>query len=156
GSRLRVPRPHLRRGDRREDRRRLPDLSGCRAPADRPHRRRHDRDGRHVAADRQHVPEAVRARDRRTMGTGGHGREARVMKLLGVIPFLLIVAAWAAASVFVQFPSYVLPTLNDVISNVAGSIADGSLVAQVAASLVRLAIGFLIGNLLAIPIGFAI
>ena len=77
-------------------------------------------------------------------------------KMLGVIPFLLVLAAWAAAPLFGQFPPYVLPTLNDLLGNLAASLADGSLAAQVGASLLRLAVGFVIGNLLAIPIGFAI
>jgi NitT/TauT family transport system permease protein/taurine transport system permease protein len=76
--------------------------------------------------------------------------------MLGVIPFLLIVAAWAAAPLFGDFPPYVLPTLHDLIGTVTDSVADGSLAAQIEVSLLRLATGFVIGNLLAIPIGFAI
>jgi len=76
--------------------------------------------------------------------------------LLGAVPFLLIIAAWTVASMFSHLPPYVLPTPNDLLGTLADSVADGSLFWQVAASLGRLATGFVIGNLLAIPIGFAI
>lgn len=77
-------------------------------------------------------------------------------RLLGAVPFLLLLAVWAVAPLVSDFPPYVLPTLGDLWRQVTESIADGSLAAQVAASLVRLAIGFAIGNLLAIPVGLAI
>jgi NitT/TauT family transport system permease protein/taurine transport system permease protein len=77
-------------------------------------------------------------------------------RALGIIPFAIILAAWAAAPLFADFPPYMLPSLADVGNTIAQSIADGSLLAQTLASLARLAVGFIIGNLLAIPLGLAI
>ena len=76
--------------------------------------------------------------------------------LLGTLPFALILVAWFLLPHLLQYPSYMLPSLGTVLDRAASSMADGSLLANTLASLQRLAIGFVIGNGVAIPLGIAI
>ena len=76
--------------------------------------------------------------------------------LLGAVPFLLALAAWAAFPLLLDYPAYMLPSLPRLAERVADAVADGSLVEHVAASLARLFLGFLVGNGVAIPLGIAI
>ena len=75
---------------------------------------------------------------------------------LGTLPFLLIVGAWALLPYVVDYPAYMLPAIGTVLDFARKSIVDGTLPRDVAASLGRLAIGFVIGMGLAIPLGLAI
>jgi NitT/TauT family transport system permease protein/taurine transport system permease protein len=76
--------------------------------------------------------------------------------LLGAIPFALGLAAWFALPRLIDYPPYMLPTLDVMASRLAEAVSDGSLLRETLASLARLAIGFVVGNLLAIPLGIAI
>jgi ABC-type nitrate/sulfonate/bicarbonate transport system permease component len=75
---------------------------------------------------------------------------------LGAAPFVLVLLAWAAAPHLWEYPAYMLPPLEQTGRRVWEGLADGSLAAHVLGSLYRLALGFLIGNGLAIPLGIAI
>lgn len=76
--------------------------------------------------------------------------------LYGTLPFVILLAGWFAAPLFVTIPPYALPTLPDVIGRIGIGIADGSLLHDMVASTLRLLAGFCIGNALAIPLGIAI
>ena len=80
-------------------------------------------------------------------------REAIV---LGALPFVAIVVAWAVLPHVINYPAYMLPPISAVLRFAWESIQDGSLVRNIAASLARLAAGFAIGMGLAIPLGLAI
>ncbi len=74
----------------------------------------------------------------------------------GTIPFMLVIAVWALLPHVAHYPPYMLPSIGAVAAFARDSIVDGSLVAAIGASLARLAIGFVIGIALAIPVGLAI
>lgn len=80
----------------------------------------------------------------------------RAPVLLGTVPFLAILVAWWLLPRVVQYPAYMLPSIGAVLDFARESIADGSLVRHVLASLARLAAGFVIGMALALPLGLAI
>jgi len=75
---------------------------------------------------------------------------------LGTLPFLLLLGAWALLPYVVDYPAYMLPPIATVLDYARESIRDGTLVRDVVASLGRLALGFVIGMGLAIPLGVAI
>ena len=75
---------------------------------------------------------------------------------LPALPFLAILAIWFAAPSLLPIPAYKLPSPQLVFEKGMETLADGSLWAHVWASLQRLFFGFMIGNLLAIPLGIAI
>ena len=93
-------------------------------------------------------------------GRRGTGQSRPVRRLdaatLGTLPFLLILAAWWLLPYVVDYPAYMLPSIGSVLDYAREAIADGSLLRDVLASLARLAIGFVIGMALAIPLGLAI
>jgi ABC-type nitrate/sulfonate/bicarbonate transport system permease component len=74
----------------------------------------------------------------------------------GAAPFVLALLAWAMAPHVWEYPAYMLPPLEQTGRRVWEALADGSLLGHVLGSLYRLALGFLIGNGLAIPLGIAI
>jgi ABC-type nitrate/sulfonate/bicarbonate transport system permease component len=76
--------------------------------------------------------------------------------ILGTVPFLLIIATWTLIPHLIAYPPYMLPSIGAVFDFARESVLDGSLLRNVAASLARLAIGFVVGMSLAIPIGLAI
>jgi len=75
---------------------------------------------------------------------------------LGTLPFLAIIAAWWLLPHVLRYPSYMLPSIGSVLAYARDSILDGSLPRNVLESLGRLAIGFVIGMALAVPLGVAI
>jgi NitT/TauT family transport system permease protein/taurine transport system permease protein len=75
---------------------------------------------------------------------------------LGALPFVLLVACWAVLPHLVQYPPYMLPPVPMVLEHAREALLDGSLPRAVAASLGRLAIGFVLGLALALPLGIAI
>jgi ABC-type nitrate/sulfonate/bicarbonate transport system permease component len=75
---------------------------------------------------------------------------------LGLAPFAAAIAAWAALPMLVDYPSYMLPPLPDVVSHFIEIARDGSLVKHVVNSLWRLALGLIVGVGLAVPLGVAI
>ena len=77
-------------------------------------------------------------------------------RALGIVPFALLIAAWLVAPVAIDYPTYILPPVANVWQRLLATLGDGSLLAHTGGSLVRLLAGFLIGNLLAIPLGIAI
>lgn len=76
--------------------------------------------------------------------------------LLGTLPFVAILAAWWLLPQVVQYPQYMLPSVDTVLHTAWDAIRDGSLLRDVAASLLRLLAGFVIGMALAVPLGLAI
>jgi NitT/TauT family transport system permease protein/taurine transport system permease protein len=71
-------------------------------------------------------------------------------------PFALLIGAWIAAPHVATYPPYVLPSLSAVWATFTHSVLDGSLLSAVRDSLVRLLIGFAVGNAVAVPLGLAI
>jgi len=80
----------------------------------------------------------------------------RIERWLGVAPLLAVLAAWYALPKLIDYPPYMLPPLPQTWDTAREAIADGTLLANIAGSLMRLAIGFVVGNALAIPLGIAI
>jgi len=80
----------------------------------------------------------------------------RLERWLGVGPLLVVLAAWYMLPRLIDYPPYMLPGLGQVWDTALAAVDDGSLLDNVAASLWRLALGFVIGNALAIPLGLAI
>jgi ABC-type nitrate/sulfonate/bicarbonate transport system permease component len=84
-------------------------------------------------------------------------RQRRTYDLaLGSLPFLVALLAWYVLPRLVDYPSYMLPPLDAMLVRARDAVADGSLLAHTRASLERLALGFIVGNALAIPLGIAI
>jgi ABC-type nitrate/sulfonate/bicarbonate transport system permease component len=75
--------------------------------------------------------------------------------LLGTLPFVAIIVAWALLPVLVNYPPYLLPSIGTVLDYAREAVVDGSLLKNVLASLARLFIGFVIGMALAVPLGIA-
>ena len=75
---------------------------------------------------------------------------------IGIIPFALLIIAWLLAPLAIDYPTYILPPVANVWERMIVTLDDGSLLAHTGGSLLRLLTGFLIGNLLAIPLGIAI
>lgn len=74
----------------------------------------------------------------------------------GFLPFGLLLAAWAAAPHFIDYPAYMLPTISRVWAAFWTGITEGQLLAYTGESLLRLLAGFVIGNAIALPLGVAI
>jgi ABC-type nitrate/sulfonate/bicarbonate transport system permease component len=75
---------------------------------------------------------------------------------LGLIPFGMALAVWAALPLLIDYPSYMLPPLPEVWAHLQEIIANGSLFRHVGSSLGRLALGFSVGAGIAVPLGIAI
>lgn len=75
---------------------------------------------------------------------------------IGALPFLVLLAFWAVAPMVADIPAYKLPSPGKVWATFITMLADGSLIGHIWASLQRLAVGYLLGNLIAIPLGLAI
>ena len=75
---------------------------------------------------------------------------------LGAIPLVIVLAAWFALPRLLEYPAYMLPPLSQVGQRFLEAAGDGTLQAHIAASLQRLALGFIIGNGLAVPLGIAV
>lgn len=88
----------------------------------------------------------------RAPGFGGLGSDP----LLGSLPFVAVLLAWWLVPLFVDYPAYMVPRLGSLGQRLWSGVADGSLARDVLASLGRLALGFVLGNALAIPLGIAI
>jgi NitT/TauT family transport system permease protein/taurine transport system permease protein len=74
----------------------------------------------------------------------------------GLLPFALLLAAWALAPQFVEYPAYMLPTMSRVAGAFVTGITEGQLLVYTGESLLRLLAGFVIGNAIALPLGIAI
>ncbi|MBS0322117.1 MAG: ABC transporter permease [Proteobacteria bacterium] len=84
-------------------------------------------------------------------------RPSRVEAIwLGLLPFAAILALWTALPHVTSYPAYKLPPVSAVLQTAKESVLDGSLLTNIGASLARLAIGFVIGMALAVPLGLAI
>jgi ABC-type nitrate/sulfonate/bicarbonate transport system permease component len=77
-------------------------------------------------------------------------------KALGLVPFALALAAWAVLPLLVEYPSYMLPPLPDVWAHFVEIVRDGTLARHIVSSLGRLALGFVVGVGIALPLGIAI
>ena len=86
----------------------------------------------------------------------GRARTLASPTWLGTLPFLLLLGGWWLLPHVVSYPSYMLPPISAVVDFAWDSIRDGSLIKNVGASLARLALGFVIGMALAVPLGLAI
>lgn len=75
---------------------------------------------------------------------------------IGLIPFVVALAAWIVLPLAIDYPSYMLPPVPEVWAHLVEIASDGTLVGHVSASLMRLAIGFAVGAGLAVPLGIAI
>ncbi len=75
---------------------------------------------------------------------------------LGVLPFIAIFIAWYLAPQLEAIPVYKLPPIVDILQQLAETVGDGTLFTHIGDSLLRLLVGFLVGNALAIPLGIAI
>lgn len=75
---------------------------------------------------------------------------------LSLTPFVLLAAAWVLAPLLLEYPRYVLPPVGDIWARLVQTLREGTLIMHTGDSLLRLAIGFLVGNGLAIPLGIAI
>jgi NitT/TauT family transport system permease protein/taurine transport system permease protein len=80
----------------------------------------------------------------------------RLDRLSGAVPFFMALVGWLLLSKFGNLPEYMLPPLSQMWVRFTDGLVDGSLLRHVGGSLYRLAISFLIGNGLAIPLGIAI
>ena len=76
--------------------------------------------------------------------------------LPGIVPFIVIIAIWYICANYLDIPPYKLPPIGQVLTRTFNMVADGSLLEHSWESLKRLMMGFVIGNGLAIPLGFAI
>jgi NitT/TauT family transport system permease protein/taurine transport system permease protein len=83
-------------------------------------------------------------------------RAAAASRALGLAPFALVGAAWVLAPLILEYPRYVLPPVGDIGARLVQTVRDGTLLRHTGDSLIRLAIGFVLGNGLAIPLGIAI
>jgi ABC-type nitrate/sulfonate/bicarbonate transport system permease component len=84
------------------------------------------------------------------------GPRAHLERWAGILPFVILLAAWQLSWMLADSPGYKLPSIERVVSRGVDMIVDGSLFNHVWHSLLRLAWAFLLGNALAIPLGFAI
>ncbi len=83
-------------------------------------------------------------------------RAALATRGLSLAPFALVGAAWVLAPLLLEYPRYVLPPVGDIGARLVQMVRDGTLLRHTGESLIRLAIGFVLGNSLAIPLGIAI
>lgn len=72
---------------------------------------------------------------------------------VGFLPFAAILGAWALLPRLIEYPPYMLPTVHDVGSRLYEMVATGELLHAVMSSLGRLLGAFVVGNLVAIPLG---
>jgi ABC-type nitrate/sulfonate/bicarbonate transport system permease component len=80
----------------------------------------------------------------------------RVERFSGAVPFALVLVGWVLLSRYGNLPEYMLPPLGQMWVRFTDGLASGALLHHVGGSLYRLAISFIIGNGLAIPLGIAI
>lgn len=78
------------------------------------------------------------------------------VKVLGMLPFVILIALWWLTPLLVDMPAYKLPSPVKVWTTFVSMTLDGSLIKDVWISLQRLTVGYLLGNLIAIPLGLAI
>lgn len=91
------------------------------------------------------------------MGNAGHASVARRLdRGIGIAPLLALLGIWHFLTTSGAVPAYQLPTIGKVIGDFFDKIDSGILLFNIFMSLQRLLFAFLIGNLLAIPLGFAI
>jgi ABC-type nitrate/sulfonate/bicarbonate transport system permease component len=80
----------------------------------------------------------------------------KAASLFGLVPFGLVLAAWAILPMAIDYPSYMLPPLPDVLAHLQEIVSDGTLAGHIVGSLGRLALGFALGAGIAVPLGIAI
>ena len=85
-----------------------------------------------------------------------HARRQVEALSLGIVPFVLLIGGWLVLPYLVKYPSYMLPSVATVLGFALESVRDGTLLTNVAASLARLFVGFVIGMALAVPLGIGI
>lgn len=73
--------------------------------------------------------------------------------LLGAVPFGVILVFWWLAPRMFEYPAYMLPTTAEVLKRLGELVQSGELLGSVLSSLGRLLGAFVIGNLIAIPLG---
>jgi ABC-type nitrate/sulfonate/bicarbonate transport system permease component len=73
--------------------------------------------------------------------------------LLGLVPFLAILLLWWVAPRLFDYPPYALPTVAEVARRMGELVMSGELLRSCLSSLGRLLGAFVLGNLIAIPLG---
>jgi NitT/TauT family transport system permease protein/taurine transport system permease protein len=77
-------------------------------------------------------------------------------KWIGAIPFVILGLLWFFAPDIWDYPAYKLPSPAQVLNVIQKMLLDGSLLSHVGDSLSLLALGYVIGNAIAIPLGLLI
>ena len=73
-----------------------------------------------------------------------------------IFPFFLIFAAWALVAGAQFYPEYLFPSPFKVIEKLTELTASGEIFRHIGASMYRLGLGFIVGFLLALPLGILI
>jgi ABC-type nitrate/sulfonate/bicarbonate transport system permease component len=71
----------------------------------------------------------------------------------GLLPFLTILCVWALLPHLFEYPHYMLPSVQEVAGRLREMVVTGDLLRAVSSSLGRLLGAFVVGNLIAIPLG---
>jgi ABC-type nitrate/sulfonate/bicarbonate transport system permease component len=74
----------------------------------------------------------------------------------GLLPIIVVIAAWLLLPQFLSIPTYQFPSLGQVLQNLWTLTVDGTLPGALAASLIRLVIAFAIGAALGVIVGLGI
>ena len=77
----------------------------------------------------------------------------KAFPVVKIIPLLLLLAAWQAASVLGLLPASVLPPFSDVAVSLAAMLRSGELMANTLASFARAGAGFFIAAIVGVAVG---
>jgi NitT/TauT family transport system permease protein len=80
----------------------------------------------------------------------------RAQALAGLAAFGGFVLLWKAVVIVSGFPAFILPPPEAVGSRLVQAWASGTIEPHAAATLVEIGLGFLVGTLLALPVGYAL
>ena len=75
---------------------------------------------------------------------------------IGVLPFVVLCVVWWIIPRVLDYTAYMLPAPEQVLARLGALLKSGLLLGHIAASLKQLAIGFVLGNVLAVLFGVAI
>ena len=81
------------------------------------------------------------------------GRRAWFRPIVDVVPLLIVLAAWQAASASGALPKSILPALTDVIKALVGLIASGEIFPHTRASLARAGTGLAFAVVFGVALG---
>ena len=80
----------------------------------------------------------------------------RLQNAIGLLPFVALLVVWYILTTYGSIAPYQLPPIGKVVSDFFRKVDSGVLVFNIAMSMQRLVLAFVIGNALAVPLGFAI